>query len=152
MVRTYDELLAAATATGTFASYVGDGYTVPWEVALPHSVPLGFTMYAYKAYLDANWPAGAKLHDWLYTPYGALINATRDESDLALYEYIARDSTFHASIVYAAVHLGGEPFFGVSQTGYSGLQSEGSVANIGSTPFPVFSGSYYHAIQGQRDF
>jgi hypothetical protein len=136
-LRTYDELLAAAIATGTFENYVGDGYSVPWEVALPLSLPAGFTLWSYKAFLDANWPAGAKLHDWLYTPYGTLINATRDESDLALYEYIARYSPFHAAIVYAACHVGGEPYFGVSQTGYNGLQSSAPLRNIESSSLDI---------------
>lgn len=134
MVRSYDELVAAATATGTFADYVGDGASVPWQVMNVINQPVGTTMWAYKAYLDARWPPAFKLHDWLYTPYGALINATREESDLALREFIARDSLIDALIVFTAVDLGGAPFFGTSQTGYTGPQVYGGMPNIGLTP------------------
>lgn len=132
-MRNYDELVTAALATGTFADYVGDGYSVPWEVALPLNLPIGYTLWTYKAYLDANWPDGAKLHDWCYTPYGSLINVTREESDLALFEYINRFSPIDAAIVYAAVRAGGFPFFGTSQTGYTGSQVERSTHNIAET-------------------
>lgn len=131
MVRTYDELVAAATATGTFTDYVGDGASVPWQVAMNINTPIGFTMWTYKAYLDTRWPAGFKLHDWTYTPYGGLINCTREEADLALYEYIARDSPLDAWIVYNAVRVGGAPFFGTSLTGYTGMQVQGITPNIG---------------------
>jgi len=133
MPRTYDQLVADATASGTFADYQGDGASVPWQVMTVFSQPAGMTMWVYKAYLDARWPAGFKLHDWCYTPYGALIACTREEADLALREYIARDSIIDAEIVFLAVDLGGAPFFGTSQTGYVGLQVQGSVANIGFT-------------------
>lgn len=134
-MRTFDELWTAATATGTFTDYVGDGYSVPWQVALPFALPVGVTMYVYKAYLDLRWPDGAHLHDWCYTPYGSLIGVTRLEADTALYEYIARDSGLDALIVFAAVRAGGGPWFGVSQTGYHGMQSAGAVSNIATTPF-----------------
>lgn len=132
-MRNYEELLAAALATGTFADYVGDGFSVPWEVALPLSLPIGFTMLTYKAYLDFRWFPGAQLHDWCYTPYGALIGVTREEADSALFEFINRDSPVDAAIVYAAVRAGGEPFFGVSQTGYHGIQSSSVFPNIART-------------------
>jgi hypothetical protein len=129
-MRNYDQLRAAALASGTFALYVGDGASVPWQVALPFNVPLGFTMWTYKAYLDLRWPEGFRLHDWAYTPYGQLINITREEADYALYEFIARDSGIDAWIVLTAVRAYGDPWFGHSQTGYHGLQSEASVSNM----------------------
>jgi len=133
MPRNYDELVAAALATGTFADYVGDGASVPWQVAGSVSMPAGFTMWAYKAYLDVSFPAAFKLHDWCYTPYGALISVTRSEADNALEEYIARTSPIDAAVVFAAVDVFGAPFFGTSQTGYTGPQVQGNVANIGFT-------------------
>lgn len=134
MPRDYAQLVAAATATGTFEHYVGDGASVPWQVALPGSLPAALTLWMYKTYLDANWPAGFKLHDWCYTPYGALIDVTRLEADDALREYIAIDSTVDAAIVYAAVRFGGSPWFGVSQTGYTGTQAQRVVSDIASSP------------------
>lgn len=117
------QLRAAALATGWWDGphlvYVGDGASVPWEVG--YYIPwqsLGGFLYAYKVYLDARWPAAFRLHDWLYTPYGALINVTRDEADNALYEDIAPDSPIDAQTVYTACNLGGGPYFGVSTVGY----------------------------------
>ena len=137
MPRTYDELVAEATATGTFTQYVGDGASVPWQVALPFSLPAGLTMWAYKQILDYEYPDGFKLHDWCYTPYGALIGVTRDEADSALKEYIDRRSIADGFIVYAAVRAGGGPYFGVSQTGYSGPQASKPTPNIPSLPITV---------------
>lgn len=114
--RTAAELRAAATATGTFTSYQGDGASVPWEMM---AVPFNLYLWAYKQYLDSLWPEAFRLHDWLYTPYGTLINATQEESDLALFEEIAVGSPADAVIVYNAVRLGGGLYFGRSQTGYS---------------------------------
>ncbi len=133
-MRNYDELVAAATATGTFTDYVGDGFSVPWQVALPGALPVAVTLLAYKTYLDARWPAGAKLHDWCYTPYGTAIEVTRLEADNALREYIARDSLADSIIVYAAVRAGGGPYFGVSQTGYSGIQAYRGVPSLLPAP------------------
>lgn len=133
-MRNAAQLRAAALATGTFENYVGDGASVPWEVALPLSLPVGFTFFTYKTYLDARWPHAFKLHDWAYTPYGALINITREEADSALREDIAVDSPVDAEIVYQAVRIGGGPWFGVSQTGYSGLQSYRPAYNMTFPP------------------
>lgn len=130
-MRTYDQLVAAAEATGTFTDYVGDGASVPWQVVQPFNMPIGFTMWTYKAYLDFRWPAGFKLHDWTYTPYGQLINVSREEADAALYEFILRESPLDAFLVWSAVRVGGAPFFGTSQTGYTGPQSQGNVPDIG---------------------
>jgi len=135
-VRNYDELVAAATATGTFAGYIGDGASVPWQVALLVSRPLGYTLWTYQAYLDFRWPAGFKLHDWCYTPYGGLIDVTRDEADSALREYIARDSAIDAAIVYGAVRVGGIQYFGRSTTGYTGPVSPWLPMDFGSAFFP----------------
>jgi len=133
-VRNYAELLAEAIATGYYTGplvqYVGDGFTVPWETGLAGSIPLGLTMWSYKAYLDARFYECSRLHDWLYTPYGGLIDATRLEADSALRECIAATSTVDAAIVYAAVRAGGAPFFGHSQTGFQGFVSAQSGPNM----------------------
>jgi len=134
MNRTPAELIAAATATGYYADYVGDGASVPWQVALPLSLPLGATMWVYKAYLDANWPHAFKLHDWLYTPYGSLIDADREETDAALRDLIAVDSPIDAAIVYAAVRAGGGPWFGHAYAGYGGIQASRPIPNMVGTP------------------
>jgi hypothetical protein len=133
MPRTYSQLLADAIATGTFENYSGDGASVPWQVALPGQLPIGFTLLTYKVYLDANFPNAFKLHDWCYTPYGVLINCTREEADAAMFEEIARTSPIDAWITWTAVRVGGGPYFGFSQTGYVGLQSYRPVANIDPT-------------------
>lgn len=116
MPRTADELIAAATATGTYANYYGDGASVPWELVTP---PANVLLFLYKRYLDSRWPQAFKLHDWCYTPLGALIAVTREEADNALFEIIARDSPSNAAIVYNAVRLGGGQYFGVSMTGFT---------------------------------
>jgi hypothetical protein len=118
-------------ATGTFEHYVGDGFSVPWQVALPGSLAPSVALYAYKAYLDARWPEGARLHDWCYTPYSIQIGCTRLEADNALYEYIARDSGLDAWIVYTAVRAGGGPWFQRSMTGYTGPQVPIGITNMG---------------------
>jgi hypothetical protein len=120
-MRNAAELRRDALATGTFANYVGDGASVPWQEALPHSLPLGFTFLTYKTYLDHRWPEAFRLHDWLYTPWSIQINATRQEADSALYEEIAVDSPTDAWIVYSAVRALGFPWWQRSQTGYSGI-------------------------------
>jgi hypothetical protein len=142
-MRNAAELEAAALATGTYANYVGDGASVPWQVFSATLPPVGFTMWAYKAYLDARFPNAFKLHDWCYTPYGALINVTRQEADSGMRELIAQVSPIDAEIVYQAVTLAGDPYFGVSQTGYTGPQVERPVDNIVSA-----SGRSLPAIQG----
>jgi len=134
MPRNAAQLIADATATGTYADYVGDGASVPWQVALPFNLPVGLTMWAYKAYIDLRWPHAFKLHDWCYTPYGALIDCTREEADDALFELIAVDSVVDAWIVWPAVRVGGLPYWGTSQTGYLGPQVYRGVGNMVVTP------------------
>lgn len=143
-MRNAAELQAAALATGTFANYVGDGASVPWQVFSPVLPPVGYTLWTYKAYLDFRFPDAFKLHDWCYTPYGALINVTREEADLGMRELIAAVSPVDAEIVYRAVFLAADPYFGVSQTGYTGPQSERPVDNMVSA-----SGRSLPAIQAQ---
>lgn len=113
-MRNAAELIALADATGTYADYVGDGASVPWELV---SYPANFLLYTYKLYLDARWPEAFKLHDWCYTPLGALIQVTREEADHALFEMIFFGSPVDAAIVYAAVRQGGGAYFGISTTG-----------------------------------
>ena len=132
-MRNAAELRRDALATGTFEHYQGDGASVPWEVALPISLPVGFTFWTYKQYLDLRWPEAFRLHDWLYTPYSIAINATREEADAALREEIAVDSVADAAIVYAAVRAGGFPFWQVSQTGYGGPQAYRVSLNMGES-------------------
>jgi hypothetical protein len=138
MPRTAAELRRDATATGYFngpkLQYVGDGYTIPWQVAITLNPPTGFTLLLYKAYLDTLNLEASRLHDWLYTPYGGLINVTRDEADAALFEELSHSSPVDAVIVYAAVRAGGAPFFGTSQTGFAGIEQDQSVDNIAETP------------------
>lgn len=122
MGRNAAELRRDAEATGLFNGpllhYVGDGYTVPWETATYNNVPIGFTMWGYKLYLDLNWKEFSRLHDWLYTPYGQLINATREEADDALQEELNTVSPPDALIVGNACRHYGAPYFGRSPTGY----------------------------------
>lgn len=134
MPRTAQQLITDALATGTYAGYIGDGASVPWQVALSAGLPIGLTMFMYKAYLDVRWPHAFKLHDWCYTPYGGLINCTREEADQALFELIAVDSPIDAAIVFAAVTVGGGPWFGHATAGYSGIQAPMPVDNMPSTP------------------
>lgn len=115
MGRPASVLRAEAQATGFWDAYQGDGASVPWQVMPP---PANMLLFAYKTYLDSRWPEAFRLHDWLYTPYGALINVTRLEADEALFEEINVDSPFDANIVFQAVRLGGAPYFGTSLTGY----------------------------------
>jgi hypothetical protein len=129
-LRTPAQIRADATATGTFTDYVGDGASVPYlELGLLDS-RLGLSAWAYKAYLDARWPLAFKTHDWCYTPYGALINVSREEADQALYDDIVIDSPIDAWIVYRSVRIGGGPYFGVSQTGYGGDQGYRPATNM----------------------
>lgn len=114
-MRTAAELRRAARATGYFDDYVGDGASVPWYIP---PFPANLYLWTYKQYLDYRWPQTFVLHDWLYTPYGQLINVTREEADHVLLEEIGRDSPIDGQIVYRACRIGGAPYFGVSQTGY----------------------------------
>lgn len=116
-MRTAAQLRAAAVRTGTYTPYVGDGASVPWETVILVSLPAGLTLRAFKAYLDAAAPEAFKLHDWLYTLYGRFILASREEADMALFEELAVADPIAARIVYAAVRLGGAPYWGISTTG-----------------------------------
>lgn len=153
-MRTWQQLTAEAEATGTWTNYQGDGATVPWECAGAVSAPLGLSMWAYKAYLDLNYPAAFKLHDWLYTQYGSLIAATRAEADAALRQQILDiggiTSTVDAAVVFAAVDQFGGPYFGISPTGfdpglylwaYRELHPDQVGGNIGIAPLRVSSPS-----------
>lgn len=128
------QLRADATATGLFngprREYVGDGYSVPWEVAAPGAEIFPLTLYTYKAYLDERWKEFSRLHDWLYTPYGKLINATQVEADDALQEELAAVSAVDAVIVGNACRYFGNIFFGTSQVGYFGEQGSILANNI----------------------
>lgn len=126
MPRPAAELRAAAIATGWFDgpdyNYVGDGYTIPWQTGLSIGLVWGGTLLAWKAYLDANYKEPSRLHDWLYTPYGKdLIQATREESDLALKEEMlaAGAGAAQTEVVYQACRIGGGLYFGRSQVGYA---------------------------------
>lgn len=87
---------AAARGTGFYDGYVGDGATVPWQVGFP---PLGELLWVYKTYLDFRWPEAFRLHDFLYTPWGQLIQVTRLEADNALREEITLGSPVDALVV-----------------------------------------------------
>lgn len=121
-MRNAAELIAAATATGTYAGYQGDGATVPWEIAAAFSALAGVGLYFYKQHLDASYPEAFRLHDWCYTPYGSLIEVTREEADDALREMILAaggvDSVLDAEICHLAVRTAGGPWFGQSQVGF----------------------------------
>lgn len=133
MARNAAQLIAAAMATGTYEHFQGDGASVPWQVALGYNLPLGVTMLMYKAYLDAHWPHAFRLHDWCYTPWGALINCRREEADNALFELIAVDNSLDAWIVWTAVRVGGEQYFGHATAGYTGIQTPLPLDNMVST-------------------
>jgi hypothetical protein len=120
-MRTASELRAAALATGTFATYQGDGATVPWSSVPP---PLSFTLLGFKQYLDARFPETFRLHDWLYTPYGQLINAEQEESDQIFLQEISPYDFLAGTLVYSACRFGGGLYFGHSQTGYQGQQPQ----------------------------
>lgn len=142
MGRNAAELRRDAIATGLFdgptVNFVGDGYSVPWQVAIPGASPqLNLTLWAYKQYLDANYLEYSRLHDWLYTPYGATINATREEADDALVEELGRDSPVDAAIVGAAVRYFGEPYFGHTSTGYVGGTAQVFGNNMPEEPTPT---------------
>lgn len=141
MGRNAAELTAAATATGLFAGprrvYVGDGYSVPYQICVG-PVPIGFpTLYAYKLYLDFICPEGAHLHDWLYTPYGELIGVTQVEADDAIQEILGRVSLRDALIVGNACRYFGSAYFGNSQVGYFGENGVILADNIGIAGQPA---------------
>lgn len=125
MSRTAAELRAAAVATGYFngptLSYVGDGYTIPYQTATAAGlVSAGLVMAAFKLYLDTFHMEYSRLHDWLYTPYGSLIGASQSEADEALRDELAVVDPVSAQIVYQACAAFGHLYFGVSQVGYVG--------------------------------
>lgn len=141
-MRTWQELTAAAISTGTYSSYQGDGATVPYEMAEQFSTLLGVSLQAYKEHLDSSYPEAFRLHDWLYTPYGQLIGVGREEADRALAEQILAiggvQSRIDSELVYLAVRVGGGPWFGNSQTGFSqGLfnQVTGAIWEFPTMPF-----------------
>lgn len=151
MPRSARELLAAATATGTYAEYVGDGATVPYEVNARWNPDYGFfTQQTFKEHLDENYEEAFRLHDWCYTPYGSLIGVTREEADMALGEMIGdrwagrpperRSPTFtslaDSAVVFAAVRVGGGPWFGNSQVGFDPTLF--AAANLRNLPLPDF--------------
>lgn len=115
-MRNAAELRAAARATGTYDDYIGDGASVPWDS--PLFFPYNAALYVFKLYLDEGWPETFRLHDWTYTPLGALINVTREEADHVILEEMSPRDPISARIVYEACRLGGGPNFGVSMTGY----------------------------------
>jgi hypothetical protein len=121
-MRTWQELEAAASATGTFDQYHGDGATVPYEMTAAFSALAGLALWQYKEHLDASYPAAFKLHDWCYTPYGQLIGVSREEADEALAAQILAiggpTSSLDSDICFWAVRTGGGPWFGNSQTGF----------------------------------
>lgn len=130
-MRTAAQLRAAAQATGFFRHYQGDGASIPWQTGIA-GIPT--ILGIWKAYLDFRWPEQFRLHDWNYTPWGALINVTQLEADNALFEEINRDSPVDALIVYSGVRLGGHEYFGRSQTGYFPPGQSGNPGNIADTP------------------
>lgn len=132
-MRNAAQLRAAALATGTFANYVGDGASVPWLESGLIALAWPVVLYTYKLYLDSRWLSAFYLHDWCYTPYGALIHCTREEADHALYEEIVGDSPIDAWVVYRAVRIGGGPWFGRSMTGYTGLELYRITPNMGDS-------------------
>lgn len=143
-MRNAAQLRSAAIATGTYEAYVGDGASVPWQCS---PGPLGVLLYVYKAYLDGKWWEAFRLHDWCYTPFGALIEVGREECDLALREEIAVESPVDAAIVFAAVRFGGELYFGSSQTGYYPQPSPGSGGNIAEASARALNGDPAMAIK-----
>lgn len=122
-MRTWQQLTADALATGTFESYMGDGATVPYEMTAAFSALAGLALWQYKQHLDSAYPEAFRLHDWLYTPYGKLIGATREEADAALRDQILAiggpSAAVDSRIVYLAVRTGGGPWFSNSQTGFN---------------------------------
>jgi len=147
--RSAQQLLDAATATGTFASYEGDGATVPQESNARWSPNYGFfTQQTYKEHLDQEYPEAFRLHDWCYTPYGSLIGVTREEADMAMGEmigdrwtgrppirrFLTPESLADSAVCFAAVRVGGGPWFGSSTVGFD--PSVFAAANLGNVPLP----------------
>lgn len=138
MPRNAAQLRAAATATGLFngpdLSYVGDGYSVPYQVPAGRIGLISGVPYAYKVYLDTFYLEYSRLHDWLYTPYHLLISASQEEADLALREELATQSPIDAEIVYQACSRFGHLWFGRSPVGYHGILPTWFGGNMGLAP------------------
>jgi len=141
-MRTFQQLIADANATGTFANYQGDGATVPYEITGAFSALAGLALYQYKQHLDSTYPEAFRLHDWCYTPYGQLIGVGRDEADAALRDQILAiggpAAVADSQICFLAVQTGGGPWFGNSQTGFDqGLfqQVTGAIWDFQTMPF-----------------
>lgn len=131
------QLRADATATGLFngpqRNYVGDGYSIPQSTStgpLPVGIP---TMAAFKLYLDTFYLEYSRLHDWLYTPYGKIINATQEEADNALQEELSASDPVSGQIVGNACRYFGHIYFGRSPVGYYGEQGTTLGSNMGLT-------------------
>lgn len=123
MGRNAAELRAAATATGWFDGphrfYVGDGHSIPWQTGGTAPYRKYSILALWKQYLDDRGGEFARLHDWLYTPYGPnLIGATQEEADLALREEWSHVDPISGEVVYQACSTFGAPYFGVSPVGY----------------------------------
>jgi len=122
-MRTWQELIVEADATGTWATYIGDGFSVPFQTGWDYPPFIGGLARAYKAWLDSHYFEAARLHDWCYTPYGSLIGVTRAEADAAIRARIldigGATSVIDAATVYAAVSTFGGPYFGSSQVDFN---------------------------------
>lgn len=129
------ELRAAANATGYFngpkLGYHGDGYSIPYEAWYVPPGNFSGNLYAFKLYLDTFHREYSRLHDWLYTPYGALINVTQEEADLALREELSAVDPVSGEVVYRACATFGHNYFGVSMVGYEGTPPDRSGGNMG---------------------
>lgn len=129
------QLRADATATGYFngpkLAYVGDGYSIPYEAWYVPSTGFRGQLYVFKQYLDTFHLEYSRLHDWLYTPYGALISATQEEADLALGEELSAVDPVSGPVVYRACAAFGHLYFGVSMVGYQGTPPDQSGGNMG---------------------
>jgi len=139
MPRNAAQLRADAIATGWFdgphLEYVGDGFSVPYQYGLPLGSVVWASLYAYKAYLDANVPEAARLHDWLFTPYGpGLIGCTQDEADQALREEVSAFSPADGENVFFWCQTFGAPYFGQSTVGYVPPLLPPGGDNIGGAP------------------
>lgn len=133
-MRNAAQLREASIATGYYLPFVGDGASVPWiEIALVNPV-LSATLLQYRLYLDSRWPHAFKLHDFLYTAYGGLISATREEADAALREEVSRDSPIDGAILYRAVRVGGLPYWGRARAGFVGMYLSSPYAFKQNTP------------------
>lgn len=122
-MRTWEELIQEADATGTWATYVGDGFSVPLQTGWEFPTFVSGLARAYKAWLDSHYFEAARLHDWCYTPYGSLIAVTRLEADTAIRDRILDiggfTSAIDAATVFSAVRTFGGAYFGNSQVDFS---------------------------------